>query len=229
MVEAKVTMGASLMNSIFSLGKYLVLIVLKIFVALTLLGVVAALFLGLEDESSKSGTGKPSKVSALANQNRKNPTNRRLKKPMPVRNHVSNWRCNSSLDELRGTKTKYAINESWNKHDFRFPYSGGTKLSISLRSGGISNAIMFRLNGKNKGQMLCTTGCKAHVKFDDQKPITYNLTRPADYSHDTAFIKSKTGFLKRLKASKQVIIEMSFYKEGRRQFKFNTKDLDFSF
>ncbi len=131
---------------------------------------------------------------------------------------------------MRGITTKYASLISENSVYFGFPYDGGSELSITLRKTTKEPSdVMFVIS---KGQFSCDTisgRCYASFKFDDQPLQEIRLSGSTDHSSDILFIHSSNDteqFIKSLKSAKSLIIELPFYQEGHKQFKFKLPDLD---
>lgn len=67
------------------------------------------------------------------------------------------------------------------------------------------------------------------MKFDDGKVETIKLDEASSGSSDVRFIyndKDVKKFSEKLKKSKKLILEFSFYDFGRFQFNFNVEGLD---
>ena len=138
---------------------------------------------------------------------------------------VSQWQYTQEKDEMRGATTYRATNESINEARFGFPY-GTSGASIVLRKDPkYGNDIMFIIQS---GQFTCFDGCSISVKFDDQKLERYSMVGTDDGSSDVLFIngnKNLKRFIDKLRQSKKVIIEASFFDHGREQFTFDTQGL----
>lgn len=143
---------------------------------------------------------------------------------------ASNWSYNQKTDEMRGTKTKFAFISSDNRVQFDFPYNGGSYLDITLRKRSAEpTEIMFTISD---GQYSCDTisdSCFTSVKFDDGNIHNIELSSTTDYSSDVLFISNDydvDAFIKSLKKSKKLIIELPFYQEGKKQFSFTVSELN---
>lgn len=141
-----------------------------------------------------------------------------------------NWNYEQRTDEMRGTKTKFASISSDNRVQFDFPYNGGSYLDITLRKRATEpTEIMFTIND---GQYSCDTisdSCFASVKFDDGDIHNVELSSTTDYSGDVLFISNDYDvdtFIKLLKKSKKLIIELPFYQEGKKQFSFTVSGIN---
>lgn len=137
----------------------------------------------------------------------------------------SKWRYNEDTDQMRNTKSYWAMLTSENSVDFDFPYNGGSTLKMELRkSAKYGNDIYFTIS---KGQFSCGyDGCHATIKFDDGKPQKISLVGAADGDMTTLFLSGKASNLAaKIKKSKTMMIELHFFQEGSRQFLFHTEGL----
>jgi len=140
----------------------------------------------------------------------------------------SNWEYNESEDEMRGATSYFASNESINTVELQFPYQGGTRLNIVLRDNAkYGEDIMFIVN---KGQIFCGyQDCHVNIKFDDGEVQRYETTEAEAGSSEVLFLTNNIGgFVKKLKSSKTVTVEVNFYNHGAEQFKFDVYGLEWS-
>lgn len=140
----------------------------------------------------------------------------------------SNWEYNESEDEMRGATSYFASNESINTVELQFPYQGGTRLNILLRDNAKHGKdIMFIVN---KGQIFCGyQDCHVNIKFDDGEVQRYETTEAEAGSSEVLFLTNNIGgFVKKLKNSKTVTVEVNFYNHGAEQFKFDVYGLEWS-
>lgn len=139
---------------------------------------------------------------------------------------ASKWQYSTDIDQMRGTKTRYASLESENEQAFGFPYDGG-KATLILRqrpSDGLN--ILLEI----KAQFLCNQFSNETVaaKFDDNKIETYSCAEPNDASTGVLFIEGASRFLSHLRRSKKLILEAPFYQAGRRQMEFDVRGLNWT-
>lgn len=140
----------------------------------------------------------------------------------------SNWEYDESEDEMRGATSYFASNESINTVELQFPYQGGTRLNILLRDNAKHGKdIMFIVN---KGQIFCGyQDCHVNIKFDDGEVQRYETTEAEAGSSEVLFLTNNIGgFVKKLKNSKTVTVEVNFYNHGAEQFKFDVYGLEWS-
>ncbi|WP_308017521.1 hypothetical protein [Neisseria bergeri] len=140
------------------------------------------------------------------------------------------WDYFENKDEMRNEVQYGAILESENTIFLPFPYDGGTKLSLVLRSSPKDgNNIFFSIPD---GQLYCEPrGCSIPIKFDDN-PVENISMVGAEFSTkrgDAIFVahgNSRSKLLKKIKKSNSVIVEVPFFQNGYQQFKFNVKGLN---
>lgn len=139
--------------------------------------------------------------------------------------HAAGWVYGTSEDKMRGSSESYAQLKSEDVISLDFPYRGGSSLSVLLRDsqryGGLN--VLIKLS---KGQLSCSYGgCRIAAKFDNGKIASFRASKASGGNSDTIFIDDAKGFLKRLRSSDQVIIEVPVWKYGDAQFTFRPKGL----
>ncbi|MBV7482494.1 hydrogenase maturation nickel metallochaperone HypA [Bordetella sp. BOR01] len=139
---------------------------------------------------------------------------------------ASLWRYSSNKDEMRGVTNRWATLTSQNALSLDFPYNGGSVLRIIVRD-------MPKKHGRDvileisKGQLDCGfDGCRVPVKFDDKPIVTYTASRADGGNSEIIFIREESGFLKRIKASKSVSIEVPIWRYGAGQYRFSSVGLE---
>jgi len=134
---------------------------------------------------------------------------------------TSSWSYDTSRDEVRGKTIYYASVESENEVEFDFPYSGGSKLTMTVRKHPqFGQDVIFRISD---GQFVCgVEGCSGTINFG-KGPERISLDTPSDYDSKSLFASSGPSIISKLRAADRVVVELPFYQEGNRQFTFNTK------
>lgn len=134
------------------------------------------------------------------------------------------WKYGENVDKMEGTKVYYAQCESTNEIEFDFPYNGGSKFHITIRNQGKRNEIFLKVSS---GQFMTSIGgaSTVKVKFDDNKSLNYSYSSADDGSADVIFIDNAPSFLTKLKASKKLMIEATFYDAGNKIIEFDTEGL----
>lgn len=145
---------------------------------------------------------------------------------------AADWIVSYNKDEMRGTAQRFIQTESDNAVDFDFPYNGGSRMAIVLRSKktelkGDQKAENLQPSEAllviSKGQFSCHSfnDCHVSVKFDDGEIQKYSMSEAGDGSSDVIFFDKSSSFIKNIKSHKKVIIEANFYQAGNKQFKFS--------
>ncbi|OXI39631.1 hypothetical protein CFB84_25125 [Burkholderia aenigmatica] len=125
---------------------------------------------------------------------------------------------------MRGTMQYSAFTVSSNEINLPFPYQGGSHLLIAIRktAEGHTEALM----AIKKGQLTCGyPGCQATVKFDDHAISKVSLSPAAGGATEAAFLDNAPDFIKRIRSSKKLIVEIAIYNGGLQQFTFDTAGL----
>ncbi|MDU6539162.1 hypothetical protein [Mixta calida] len=144
----------------------------------------------------------------------------------------ADWTVRYNNDEMRGTARKFLQTESDNTVNFDFPYNGGSKMAIVLRSKKTElkngqKAEDLKPNEAllviDKGQFSCHSfnDCHVSVKFDNGKIQKYSMSESDDGSSDVIFFDQSSSFIKNIKSHKKLIVEADFYQSGSKQFKFD--------
>lgn len=138
----------------------------------------------------------------------------------------SKWEYGQNKDELRNATTYKAMLSSNNAVNFGFPYESSFMYLALRKDPKYGNDVVFTVNGQFNS---CYDSCKITVKFDDNNLETYRMVGSDGGSNDTIFIesqKSMKSFVSKLKKSKKLIVEASFYDHGKGQFTFDTQGLE---
>lgn len=138
----------------------------------------------------------------------------------------SKWEYGQNKDELRNATTYKAMLSSNNAVNFGFPYESSFMYLALRKDPKYGNDVVFTVNGQFNS---CYDSCKITVKFDDNNLETYRMVGSDGGSNDTIFIenqKSMKAFVSKLKKSKKLIVEASFYDHGKGQFTFDTQGLE---
>lgn len=138
----------------------------------------------------------------------------------------SKWEYGQNKDELRNATTYKAMLSSNNAVNFGFPYESSFMYLALRKDPKYGNDVVFTVNGQFNS---CYDSCKITVKFDDNNLETYRMVGSDGGSNDTIFIESQKSmktFVSKLKKSKKLIVEASFYDHGKGQFTFDTQGLE---
>lgn len=134
------------------------------------------------------------------------------------------WTYEEISDRMQGGKARYASIRSSNSLLFTAPFGGETKAELQIRqrpSDGLN--ILFSVP---KGLIVCSPNCVVKVKFDDRAPIKFKAVQPTDFSHKAIFIDSEAKFVKELKKSNIVLIEVTYYGAGAQIAEFKAANFN---
>lgn len=132
----------------------------------------------------------------------------------------SKWATASTPDEMRKTTITAQTLESENSVRLRFPYGPSAKVSIIVTNpaSGYANVGLIA----SDGQIMCKR-CDITVSFDGKQPQKFAAD---EIGHSSKMIKfTSRSFLRQIIESTNLIIELDFYPDGLKQFKFDTKGL----
>lgn len=149
------------------------------------------------------------------------------KEPVPPPKPATAWEYSTAKDEMRGTEKFYAVLKSSNQVELDFPYQGGSTLTLAVRKYGKdpTDVLLFI----DKGQVTChMDGCDLAVKFDDEPVSSVHAHEATGGSTNAMFLDYPTTFIKKMKSSKHLIIEVPVYQAGDKQFKLETAALEWA-
>jgi hypothetical protein len=182
-------------------------------------------FLGLATESGKSGSALPqpalskddqAKAQKLADQHVESGGGQR-----------QTWEYSEEEDKMGRGKIHYASIASDETVNFDFPYQGAQHATLTVRRGG-KNGLSIMLSIE-RGQFGCgIEGCNLKVRFDGGKPFSVHASEPSDNSTEMVFLNGEASLLSRIKKSKRMQVESSFYQQGSHVFTFQTAGLEFT-
>lgn len=135
------------------------------------------------------------------------------------------WNYSVSEDSMSGKSTRHAYVSSINTVNFKFPYGGAQRATLTIRKHprwGTSVYISL-----DKGQFICGyDDCYVRVRFANGKAQRMSASEPSDHSNNLLFISNASSFISQARKSDTVFIEANFYQEGSRVFEFDISDLE---
>lgn len=144
---------------------------------------------------------------------------------LPPDIHEENWHSQTDVNSISGKKEYYLINVSTNSVDFDFPYNepGGSRLKIILRDSDEGNDAYIVISN---GQIKCGySDCSIRTRDDNGKVRTWKSSSEASGKSNMIFINDVSGFKKYLKANKNIVVGVTFYRAGEHGFNFEVSDL----
>lgn len=137
------------------------------------------------------------------------------------------WSYDFSTDAMRGTTKKSAALVSDNSVSPGSYYSSNTTLLMVIREE--QKRLSLYVTANPRGQLWCQyNNCTVAIKFDDEKPVNWSMSKAEAGHSDTLFFKNELRLLAKLKSSKKAIVEVTFYDKGTYQFNFKTAGLSWS-
>ena len=136
------------------------------------------------------------------------------------------WHYGEVKSEMTGTVSKWATKQSVNTVNFGFPYNGEQHGTVMVDMDDSSDTTM--LFYVKKGQIVCNGldkfgTCLVFVKFDDSKADFVTAHTSGD---DSTTIGFDTAFLRRLRRSKKLLIQVEVFHEGAPIFTFDVGGLN---
>jgi len=132
------------------------------------------------------------------------------------------WVKDSTVNAM-GDKNLFYTLEAEEKVFLDFPYEGGSTAHLIVRKKNGLLGAMFTID---KGQIdLDYNGTYTRVRFDDERPVKWSMGEAADGSSDILFFNDESKFVKKLKGSSKVVVEVPFFRNGTRLFVFNSVGL----
>lgn len=146
---------------------------------------------------------------------------KRVADSIEISMNKSHWVKRTSSDEMTDETNVWMSLLSDNQHEFEFPYHGGSKLQIDVRYRKQDGSqVILTLS---RGQLQTTNfsnGNNVIVRFDEDAPVTFSTTEPADYSTSYLFLNNPRKFINRAKNAKKIKIQVPVYDEGQPVFEF---------
>lgn len=142
--------------------------------------------------------------------------------PLLAQASVADWNYHQTRDEMRGIIVSFASVVSDNSAELSWP-AGLTRVQLTLRSRNPKDLSVYL--AIDSGHFACLDGATVAVKFDDSPVEDYRCDTPADASTQQIFLMDAFGLFAKLKRSGTVIIEPTFFGDGRHQFTFTTTGL----
>ncbi|RYY76899.1 MAG: zinc ribbon domain-containing protein [Gammaproteobacteria bacterium] len=141
------------------------------------------------------------------------------------RQEDSNWVYQNIDDSMgRGTVSTATL-KSINLVSLGPPYDEPQRATLKLKKHPKygTDAIFSVENG----QILCLIGgCKLNVRFGNEELKAFEASMPEDMDTTVVFVKEAKPFIKRLKKTNKIFIEVQFFSGGRQVFEFDTSNLN---
>lgn len=140
--------------------------------------------------------------------------------------NTTRWEYTEDINKMDDTRSYFAYCEANEIMEFDFPYHGGTRTWMIIRNISGKNSVVFRIS---KGQFMETIlGGTINVRFDDNPATSYSFSGQSDNNPEYIHLNNPSGFINKVKQSKQVLIQCDFYNEGTRTLTFNTEGFEWN-
>ncbi|GAB3959925.1 hypothetical protein GCM10028805_56920 [Spirosoma harenae] len=135
------------------------------------------------------------------------------------------WAYTKTTDKEGRTVYKASIN-SPNLLEFDFPYNGGAIATLTIRKREDDTHLYIQIS---KGQFNRSyQEGQARVRFDKSPPAMYMFSAAENGSANIIFFNSEQELIKKMKAAKNMIIDVDFAGQGSRQIEFRTAGLEWN-
>jgi hypothetical protein len=143
------------------------------------------------------------------------------------------WSYSESIDPMGRGVTKIAEVRSTNSVTFGFPYTGEQQATLRIQNwpSSFNNGArgVFLTIERSQFSFQYDSGdavATLFVRFDDGQIERFPGTQLTDGRMNVVSIYAADKFIASLRKAKKLAIEAEFFKEGRRVFEFDVRDLD---
>ncbi|WP_420151406.1 hypothetical protein [Spirosoma sp.] len=136
------------------------------------------------------------------------------------------WQYSKTTDREGRSVYKASIS-SPTPLEFEFPYNGGSVATLTIRKRADDTHVYIQVS---KGQFNRSfQEGKARVRFDGGSPATYAFSAAENGSANVIFFNSERELIKRMKAARNMLVDVEFAGQGSRQIAFNTAGLQWNY
>jgi len=140
---------------------------------------------------------------------------------------ANKWTYSVTEDPMTSRRTLIALIQSENTVSFDFPYQGAQHGTLMIRDHPrYGRDVIFCIE---RGQLLChSSDCEVQIRFDDDDPFHWNAVGAADNSNESIFFQNEMRFVKRLRSSRVLRLQVRVYQEGNQIFVFHVGGFDYT-
>lgn len=132
------------------------------------------------------------------------------------------WHYEKRVDQEGRTVYKASI-ISPTLLEFDFPYNGGSTATLVIRKRADDTHVYIQVS---KGQFNRSfQGGRARVRFDGSAPMTYSFSAAENGSANVIFFDVEQALINKMKASRNMVVDVEFAGQGNRQIAFKTAGL----
>jgi hypothetical protein len=138
---------------------------------------------------------------------------------------IDGWKYETVTNKMTSAQDKFCRVQSNESLSLGAPYDGVNYGSLTVRRmNGEMDIIISIMKGQISGGY---ENDYFKARFDNEKQITFSYLSPSDNSSESIFVENRSKFLKKLRTSKKVLIEIPLYQNGNQILEFNTEGLKF--
>ncbi len=135
---------------------------------------------------------------------------------------TTNWQYQQTGNQLGGTIFQATLN-STNLIELPYPYAGGSTVTLGLRSKNGSTTVYLSVS---KGMLAPSyQGGKAQIRFNEGNPVSYSLSAAANGTGNLLFIDDAPRFIRQLKTSRTMTVQLKIIGQNLDKIQFNTARL----
>ena len=132
------------------------------------------------------------------------------------------WVYKVDTDKATSKHSYIALAKATNKLNFASPYDGGSTGTVMVKSVGKKNEVVLTID---KGKFVGGDEHPVSVKFDERFPIKFEATETSKDTPNVLTIEPSSRFIRKLKRSKKLIVQVEFYASGYKEMEFDVRDL----
>lgn len=133
------------------------------------------------------------------------------------------WVYENRVEAVDEPITHRASLTSPTRLQFGFPYAGGSAVRLALRER--DNDALVSLHVSNGAFNKSFQGGSVQIRFDGRPPVTYRYSAAQNGSTTVIFLDQPDGIIRKLKTSRNVVVDLDFSNQGKRQLTFRTAGL----
>jgi hypothetical protein len=138
---------------------------------------------------------------------------------------LAGWKYDTIKNKMTDAKDIFCKVQSNESLNLTAPYDGVNFGQLTVRRiNGQMDIVISIMKGQISGGY---ENEYFKARFDDGKEKTFSYLSTADGSTETIFVENRSKFLKNLRASKKVLIQIPLYHNGNPILEFNTEGLKF--
>ncbi|CAN5668013.1 hypothetical protein BH09BAC4_BH09BAC4_51200 [soil metagenome] len=135
---------------------------------------------------------------------------------------VTTWTYENKSDKIGGTVSRASVT-SPDSLKFGFPYEAGSTATLTIRKRDDNTTLFLRVSNGQFNRSF--QGGNARIRFDSEPAATYTFSAAANGSANVIFFDDVQKLIRKIKASKKMVIDVEFYAQGTRQIEFKTAGL----